>query len=251
MVHRPREAAHSPPGPGRSPHAGAGRRIVGSPMVLPLRQAQTFQERRSSAQPFLGPVVGVADGHEDVLERGHPRQEVEALEDETDVPVAERRQLGVVHARHRLVQKPVFARVGSIQAAEYVHQRGLSGTGWSHHRDVVADFDFEIDLVQRVNHGLAHLERVTELGCGDNGFGHDAATVGIPPSWTRRSVSPCNGTSSEPSRGFEGREAGVTAARGRDAEHPRVPMGDSDDCGHAFPIAWCSGTGAFPPGSCV
>ena len=127
---------------------------------------------RSASQSLLRPSVGIAGGHEDVLQCGHAGQKVKALEDEPDVLIAQCRQLFVVHARNRLPEQAVFARVRPVQTSENVHQRGLAGTGRSHHGHVVPFVDLEVDVIQRMHLGFANSKRPAQFGCGNYAAGH-------------------------------------------------------------------------------
>jgi hypothetical protein len=57
------------------------------------------------------------------VERRGARQQVEGLEDEPDLLVADARQLVVVHQAHFVAVEEVGSFAGSIEAADQVHQR--------------------------------------------------------------------------------------------------------------------------------
>ncbi len=71
----------------------------------------------------------------DVLERARPREEVEALEDEAERPVADLGELVAVEPRDLLAGEPVGAERRPVEAAEDVHQRRLARAGRAHDRD--------------------------------------------------------------------------------------------------------------------
>jgi len=62
------------------------------------------------------------------VQRGGAGQQVERLEDEADLLVADARQLVVVHVADQLPVDVIVAFGGRIQAADQVHQRGLART---------------------------------------------------------------------------------------------------------------------------
>ena len=105
----------------------------------------------------------------DVLQRGGAREQVEGLEDEADLLVADRRQLVVVHRLDRDAVEEVAAGGRAVEAADDVHQRRLAGAGRAHDRDVLAGLDDEVDAAQGVDllraelvdaGQLAHLDEV-------------------------------------------------------------------------------------------
>lgn len=99
----------------------------------------------------------------DILERRGPIDEVECLEDETDMLIPNPREVLLVHAADELALE--FQGSGSrpVQATEDVHQRALptSGcTGDAHERSRI---DAQVHAGQRVHDRLAHLVFFSEL----------------------------------------------------------------------------------------
>ena len=90
------------------------------------------------------------------MERGGARQQVEGLEDEPDLLVANASQLVVVHLADLLLVEKVGALAGCVEAADQVHQRRLAGTRRPHDGDVLAAFDRDRDTLERVNLLIAH-----------------------------------------------------------------------------------------------
>ena len=131
-------------------------------MVDAVGQAHFAQQVRG-ALPLLvlGEVLpGVGQGHHDVLQRGHARQQVEALEDEADDPVAQPGPLLGAELGDLLAVEPVLARGGVVQAAQDVHQRALAGATGAHERHQLAPGDVsEIPL----STGRSHLAQVVGL----------------------------------------------------------------------------------------
>ena len=87
----------------------------------------------------------------DVVQRGGAGQQVEGLEDEADLLVADAGQLVVVQLADQLAVEPVFALGGRVQAADQVHQRGLAGAGGAHDGDVLVVLDAHGDAAQRLH----------------------------------------------------------------------------------------------------
>ena len=87
----------------------------------------------------------------DVVQRGGARQQVEGLEDEADLLVADARQLVVVQLADQLAVEPVAALGGRVQAADQVHQRGLAGAGRAHDGHVLVVLDAQGDAAQRLH----------------------------------------------------------------------------------------------------
>ena len=84
----------------------------------------------------------------DVVQRGGAGQQIEGLEDEADLLVADARQLVVVQLADQLAVEPVLALGGRIEAADQVHQRGLAGAGGAHDGDVLVVLDAQRDAAQ-------------------------------------------------------------------------------------------------------
>ena len=102
------------------------------------------------------------------MERGRARQQVEGLEDEADLAVADRGQLVVVHLRDDLAAQHVAPLAGRVEAADQVHQGRLAGARRPHDRHVLAALDLEGDAAQRVDLLGAHLVGAPEvLGVDD------------------------------------------------------------------------------------
>jgi hypothetical protein len=95
-------------------------------------------------QPLFALHTRINQRQLDVVQSVGARQQIEGLEDETDLLVANSGELAVVHRRDELAVQPVFAVIGRIEAADHVHQRGLTGTRRTHDRDVLATVHREI-----------------------------------------------------------------------------------------------------------
>ena len=121
-------------------HAGAQahrvERFFGPRFPLPARQAR-IDERQL-----------------DVLDGVRAREEVERLEDEADLLVADLRQLVVVHRRDLAALQVVRAGRRRVEASDQVHQGGLPGPRRTHDRDVVAALDRQRHAGQGVDDRL-------------------------------------------------------------------------------------------------
>ena len=80
----------------------------------------------------------------DVLERRRARQQVEALEDEADLRVAEIASSSFDMPRDVLAVEEVVPARRPIEAAEDVHERRLAGARRARHRHELAGLDVEL-----------------------------------------------------------------------------------------------------------
>ena len=94
-------------------------------MARPICEPDQVQRLHGTLGP-LGGVARVDQGHLDVVERRRTRNQVEALEDEADPPVADQRQLVVVQVGDVDAVEDVGALGGLVEAADQVHQRRLA-----------------------------------------------------------------------------------------------------------------------------
>ena len=75
--------------------------------------------------------------------------EIEVLEDETDVVFAYVHQLVLGTATHFFPIKPIFATAWGVDHAYYIEQRRLSTTRGPHHSNEFALADMDVYLIQR------------------------------------------------------------------------------------------------------
>ena len=95
-------------------------------MVETFLKAKRFHQQ---TQPLsVGFRSSQGQWHENVLFGGEHRQQVEALEDESDVAAAQQRKLVVVHARQIVAIEYDVPAGCTIQSCQRVHQRGFAGT---------------------------------------------------------------------------------------------------------------------------
>ena len=98
----------------------------------------------------------------DVFKHREIADQVEALEDETDLAIADAGALRVIELRHRLTVEREAAFGRGIEQAENREQRGLAATRRSGDRNVFALLDVEMNAGERVR-----LDFVGEEDLGD------------------------------------------------------------------------------------
>ena len=134
-------------------------------VVLPARQAHDGEAppRLLLALPRRVTAVRVDQRQLDVLERRRAREQVEGLEDEADLPVADLRPLVAVELRDVHAVEKVAARGRPVEAADDVHERALAGARRAHDGHELARRDRERDAVERAHLDLAHLVDLDEV----------------------------------------------------------------------------------------
>ena len=138
---------HERPGDGDALLLAAGelRRQVVDPIGEP-----------DGTQRGFGPLALAAAAHPrvderelDVGERGGAGDEVEALEDEADLAIADVGCLVVLQAERVGAVEQKRPRRGLVEEADDVHERALAAARAAHDGDVVAPVDHEVDAVER------------------------------------------------------------------------------------------------------
>ena len=127
------------------------------PVMDSVSELNALECFRGSLSPLVRSDAGVNERQLDVVQRGRARQQVEGLEHEADLAISDARELVLVLVGNELAGQPVFAGVGSIEAADEVHQSRLSGAGWSHDGDVLVSADGDVDAAERVHDFAAHV----------------------------------------------------------------------------------------------
>ena len=84
-------------------------------------------------------------------------QQVEALEDEADLGVADDGALVAAELRDVGAVEDVRAGGRAVEAADDVHQRRLAGAGRSHDGHELAGVDAQVDAVERAHFDLAEV----------------------------------------------------------------------------------------------
>ena len=100
--------------------------------------------------------AGVDQRQLDVVERRRARQQIERLEHEADLFVADPRQLVVVHLADLFAVQQVRALARRVEAADEIHERRLARPGRPHDGDVLAALDGNRHAAQGVNLLRAH-----------------------------------------------------------------------------------------------
>ena len=108
-----------------------------------------------------GSPQGVVQRHQDVLQGRGSRQQVEALEDETQFCRPHQGPLVGREAAHLLAVEPELAGTRPVEAAQDVHERGLAGTGGPHQGHHFAAGNGKGNAFE---HGHVHFAEVVGLG---------------------------------------------------------------------------------------
>ncbi len=143
---------------GRSPHHRAGDR---HPLLLAAGQLGRVMfhamGHAHALQRLLRALLALGGGHApvrqrqlDVLVDRQVADQVEALEDEAHLPVADAGPLRGGEVRHRLAAQPVFAFGGRIEQAEDRHQGRFAAAGRPGDGDVLALGDGQVNPGQRM-----------------------------------------------------------------------------------------------------
>src|SRR5947207_3000540 len=146
---------HERPGD-RDPLALAARQLVG-PVVHPVAQPDPGERLGGVLAPLAGGLPRIDQRQLHIVERRRPRQQVERLEAESDLLVADAGQLITRQVAHLLPVQPVFARARRVEAADQVHQRRLARTRRPHHADVLVLADLQAHAAQRAHHFAPHV----------------------------------------------------------------------------------------------
>src|SRR3989441_1172708 len=144
------------------------------PLPLPARQLVRLvchavaQSHALERPPRAPPPVrrghpGVDQRQLHVVERGGTRQQVEGLEHEPDLLVADARQLVVGQVAHFQAVEPVLARGGGVEAADEVHERRLPRSRGAHHGHVLVLADLQAHAAQRAHDLAPHVVVAGEL----------------------------------------------------------------------------------------
>jgi hypothetical protein len=121
----------------------------------------------------------VDEGQLDVVQRGGAGEQVEGLEDEADLLVADAGEFVVVELADVVAVEPVLALGRGVEAADEVHQRRLAGAGGAHDGDVLVVLDAQVDAAQGVDLLVAHLVGLPEIVGDDDVAGTGAVGVGV------------------------------------------------------------------------
>ena len=132
-------------------------------VVGPRRQPDLLEQRRGQLPRVDAgrPPQGVIQRHQDIVQGGSPRQEVEALEDEAQFRGPHQGPLVGRKAAHLLAVEPELAGTGPVEAAQNVHERGLARPGCPHQSYHLALGDGKGYTLQ---YGYVHFTKVVGFG---------------------------------------------------------------------------------------
>ena len=143
-------------------------------MVQPVAQSDPFEQpdRLGPLRPARSTASGAIQQRQlDVFDGRRSHQQVEALEDEPDLPVADAGPLVAAHRGDLDAVEPVAAAGRPVQAAQGVHQCRLAGPGRADQRDILAPLDRERRWPQGGDLHLADVVDLADVGQFDQG--HD------------------------------------------------------------------------------
>src|SRR2546423_3209683 len=112
-------------------------------------------ERRHRSLPPPLVFAGVDQGHLDVVDGARPRNQVEGLEHEPDLSIADPGQLVVSQRRDVIAVQDVATRGRLVEAADQVHQRALARTRGAHDGDELTLRDMKGKALERRHLHLA------------------------------------------------------------------------------------------------
>ncbi len=103
-------------------------------MAGPRRQPDLLEQRRGQLPRVdpRRPPQRVIQRHQDIVQGGSPRQEVEALKDEAQLRCPHQGPLVGRKAAHLLAVEPELAGTRPVETAQNVHERGLARPGRPH-----------------------------------------------------------------------------------------------------------------------
>ena len=110
----------------------------------------TFVQQFPHALPPLAAAQtpGIEQRQFHVLQRARAREQIEALEDETDLSIPQAGALVARHVDHFFALQQITAAGGTVEAAERVHQRGLAGARRAHQGHVFSLIDVQRNAPQ-------------------------------------------------------------------------------------------------------
>ena len=146
----------------------------------PSAESEALGVVAGEPSPFGLGDAAVDEWEGDVVDDVEVVEEVEGLEDEADVFVAEEGESAVAAVGHALAVDFHDAAGGDVEESEQVHEGGLAGAGAADDHDEFAGMDVEVDAVERGDGGVAHLVVAFESRDVDDGV---AAVVRVGHGW--------------------------------------------------------------------
>src|SRR5438128_2078067 len=117
----------------------------------------------------------------DVLQRRGAREKIEALENESDLRVADHGALVTSQLRGIDSREDIAAGRRTIETANDIHERRFSGAGGTHDGEELSFVDEQVDAVEGAHFHFAHLINLHELVDLDDVLRHYRPLPGPPP----------------------------------------------------------------------
>src|SRR2546422_2369841 len=140
-------------------------------VLHPVPEPHALQRPRRLRATRLRPEPRVDERQLHVVQGGRAGEQVERLEDEADLLVADPGQLIVGQIGDLLPVEPVLAAGRRVEAADQVHERRLPRARRSHHRHVLIAPDLDADATQRPHDLRPHVVLARELVRKDDDVG--------------------------------------------------------------------------------
>ncbi len=112
-----------------------------------MRDVHLLEHRLDLGAALVGSHFGVHQRQLDVLIHGELVDQVEALEHETDMRLANRGAFALRIGGNILAEQPVAPGRRAVDQPEDVQQGGLAAAGWAHDRDELALAQAEVDVI--------------------------------------------------------------------------------------------------------
>ena len=176
-------------GPGDGDPLALAAREFRGPVAHALLEPHLLQGRAGALGPLPAIDAGVDERQLDIVDGVRPGQQVEGLEHEADLPVAERGQFGVTQRGNGSTVEQVVAPVRAVEAADDVHEGRLARPGRPHDGHVLAAANRHIHPLEGADHGVAHREAAGQRTGDDHAIGSGARQgrdCCHKPVWTAR-----------------------------------------------------------------
>ena len=145
--------------------------------AMPTRSRASVTRCRRSA----GPHAAVGEGQLDVLEDREIADQIEALEDEADLAIADARRVRGLELGDRPAVELVRPLRGGVEEAQDREQRRLAAPRGPADRDVFAARDLDADVRQRVRFDVLGGEDLGEILQFDDGRWSGVILISGPP----------------------------------------------------------------------
>ncbi len=170
-------------GPGHGHSLPLAARELRREVLHPMRHPDPLERRLHPPPALLGRQAAVGERQLDVLVHREVADQIEGLEDESDLPVADPRALGRGEPRYRLAVERVAALGRRVEQPENREQRRLAAARRPGDGEVLAAPDLEVNVRQRVGLDLVGVEHLARAISGSLMWGPWAVVVcGSMPS---------------------------------------------------------------------